>query len=255
MDEPSRKRPEPVHVRGILSQGFARNKRTAHPPHAAVVSRTMPLRRATILAVGLGNGLDRERMKEKLLFAQTFFKRPRALGSLVPSSRFLVRQIMEQVDWSARVIVEYGPGVGTLTEVLLQRMHPKAVLVAIDSSPEFVSYLRGKYCDARLRVIEGSAADVASILRRLELGAVDCIISGIPYSTIPTETRERILAESHAALRPGGGFIVYQFSNAVLPHLKRFFGPVEEYFELRNILPARIFYCSRNGKPAPQPKG
>src|SRR5437660_188639 len=50
------------------------------------------------------------KMKEKLLFAQTFFKRPRALGSLVPSSRFLVRQIMDQVDWSARVIVEYGPG-------------------------------------------------------------------------------------------------------------------------------------------------
>ena len=183
-------------------------------------------------------------MNERLLFARTFLKRPRALGSLVPSSRFLARQIMAQVDWSARVIVEYGPGVGTLTGAVLRRLRPDGVLVAIESSPEFVAYLREQYRDPRLRVIEGSAADITAILRDLELPAADCIISGIPYSTMPAPTLERILAESRGALRPGGRFIVYQFSGAVLPHLRRFFGPVRQRFELRNILPARIFRCN-----------
>ena len=182
-------------------------------------------------------------MKERLLFARTFLKRPRALGSLVPSSRFHARQIMEQVDWDARVVVEYGPGVGTLTGAVLRRLQPEGILVAIESSPEFVAYLREQYRDPRLRVIEGSAAEIAAILRDLGLPAADCIISGIPYSTMPAQTREHILAESRGALRPGGRFIVYQFSGAVLPHLRRLFGPVRQRFELRNILPARIFRC------------
>src|SRR3954467_378741 len=199
--------------------------------------------------------MEAGKMKERLLFARTFLKRPQALGSLEPSSRFLSRQIMEQIDWNARVIVEYGPGVGTLTGAVLERLQPDAVLVAIESSPEFVEYLREEYRDPRLRVVEGSAADIGAILRGLGLPSADCIISGIPYSTMPAQVRERILAESHGALRPGGRFIVYQFSGAVLPHLRRFFGPVRQHFEFRNILPARIFRCSRDGEPAPQTNG
>jgi phospholipid N-methyltransferase len=194
--------------------------------------------------------MEAQGMKERLFFARMFLKRPRTLGSVVPSSRILARRVLEQVDWRARVIVEYGPGVGTVTEAVLRRMRPDAVLVAIESSPEFVVYLREQCRDPRLRVIEGSAADIAAILRDLSLPAADCIISSIPYSTMPAHTRERILGETHGALRPGGRFIVYQFTSAVLPHLRRFFGPVRQRFELWNIPPARIFRCSRAHVPA-----
>ena len=45
------------------------------------------------------------------------------LGSVIPSSRFLVNDLMAQVDWDrARVVVEYGPGVGTITQHILKRM-------------------------------------------------------------------------------------------------------------------------------------
>ena len=48
----------------------------------------------------------------RFLFALNFFKSPAMLGSLIPSSRFLVNDVLNQVDWDkARVIVEYGPGV------------------------------------------------------------------------------------------------------------------------------------------------
>ena len=55
------------------------------------------------------------------------------LGSLIPSSRFLVNDVLNQVDWDkARVIVEYGPGVGTITQEILKRMRPDAVLLALE---------------------------------------------------------------------------------------------------------------------------
>ena len=53
------------------------------------------------------------------------------LGSVIPSSRFLVNDLLNQIRWErAQLIVEYGPGVGTITQEILRRMRTDAVLVA-----------------------------------------------------------------------------------------------------------------------------
>src|SRR6202021_860722 len=83
-----------------------------------------------------------------LLFARNFFRHPRMLGSIVPSSRFLIKQLLEPIDWAqARVIVEYGPGVGGITAEVLRRMRPDATLIAIETNPEFVRFLRASTQD------------------------------------------------------------------------------------------------------------
>ena len=179
-----------------------------------------------------------------LLFARNFFRHPRMLGSIVPSSRFLIRELLNPVDWNrARVIVEYGPGVGVITAEVLRRMRPDALLIAIEMNPDFVSYLRGALTDPRLRVVEGSAEWVDEILRRFGRQQADYIISGIPFSTIPAPLRERILRRTRALLAPGGAFLVYQFSTAVFEDLKRIFGYVGRKFEPLNVLPAHLFFC------------
>src|SRR5688500_3141626 len=104
-----------------------------------------------------------------LLFARAFFRHPRMLGSIIPCSRFLIRELLEPVDWTrARVVVEYGPGIGNVTREILRRMRPDAKLIAIEMNSEFVSYLRTHFVDNRLQVVRGSAADVAEILRSQE---------------------------------------------------------------------------------------
>jgi phospholipid N-methyltransferase len=179
-----------------------------------------------------------------LLFARNFFRHPRMLGSIVPSSRFLIKQLLEPIDFArARVFVEYGPGVGGITAEVLRRMRPDAVLIAIEMNPDFVSYLRSSITDRRLRVVEGSAVAVDEILRRCGHERADYIISGIPFSTIPAPTRERILRKTHDVLEPGGAFLVYQFSTRVLEDLKRIFGYVARRFEPLNVLPAHLFIC------------
>ena len=81
------------------------------------------------------------RPEQFLLFGRNFIKHPKMLGSLIPSSRFLVNHVLGEVDWArARVFLEYGPGVGTFTTEILRRMRPDAVLIAMETNADFVRY-------------------------------------------------------------------------------------------------------------------
>jgi phospholipid N-methyltransferase len=188
------------------------------------------------------------RGEETLLFAKNFLQHPKMLGSLIPSSRFLVGRLLGKIDWDrARTIVEYGPGVGTITTNILARMSPQARLIVFEMNRDFVSYLGRAFPDPRLHVVHGSAENVGRELDRLELEGADYIISGIPYTTMPEQLRGRIMHESREALNPGGAVLVYQFTRAVLPYLRTYFNQVYQDFEPFNILPARLFYCTQDG--------
>jgi phospholipid N-methyltransferase len=181
---------------------------------------------------------------DALLFARNFFRHPRMLGSIIPSSRFLIKQLLEPIDWEqARVIVEYGPGVGGITAEILSRMRPDAQLIAIEMNPEFVTFLRKTLVDDRFHVVEASAADVKEILKQFGHEKANYIISGIPLGSMPKALREPILRNTAAALEPAGSFFVFQFTTRVLPDLKRFFGYVKRKFEPLNVLPAHLFFC------------
>lgn len=182
---------------------------------------------------------------ETLLFASNFLRHPSMLGSIIPSSRFLVDQVLEPIDWGrARVIVEYGPGVGTFTGEILRRMRGDARLVAIETNRDFVRFLERALPDPRLHVVHDSAAEVQAVLGRLSLPAPRYIISGIPLGSMPDPVRIDIALKSRAALEPGGAFLVYQFTARALPALKRAFDDVRRSFERRNFPPAQLFLCT-----------
>ncbi|MBV9723892.1 MAG: methyltransferase [Gammaproteobacteria bacterium] len=185
---------------------------------------------------------------ETLLFASNFLRHPNMLGSIIPSSRFLVDLVLQPVDWSrARVIVEYGPGVGTFTAEILRRMRSDAQLVTIETNRDFVRFLRKTFQDPRLHVVQESAAEVQTVLIRLDLPAPRYIISGIPLGSMPEPVRSEIAVKSRAALEPGGAFLVYQFTARALPTLQRAFGEVRRSFERRNFPPAQLFLCKTGG--------
>ncbi|SRR5579883_238793 len=187
---------------------------------------------------------SRTRTGDALLFARNFFRHPRMLGSIVPSSRFLIKQLLQPIDWNqARVIIEYGPGVGVITAEILRRMRSDAILIAIELNPDFVRHLRATLPDERLKIVEGSAEAVGEILASFGREKANYIISGIPFSTIPAEIRERILRNTSKALAPGGAFLVFQFSTRVLEDLQRIFHYVRRTFEPLNVLPAHLFFC------------
>lgn len=179
-----------------------------------------------------------------LVFARSFLRHPRMLGSVVPSSRFLVGHLLDEIAFDrARVIVEYGPGVGPITTALLARMRPDARLVALEMNPELAAFLRDSIRDPRLHVVEASAEHTPAVLARLGMPRADYVVSGIPFSTMPVDVRRRVVRATRAVLQPSGAFLVYQFSRAVLPDLETTFGRVEQDFEPLNLPPAQLFYC------------
>ena len=180
------------------------------------------------------------------LFARGFLRHPNMVGWFLPSSPFLVEEVLKQIDWErARLLVEYGPGVGAFTKRVLERMRPEAKLIALEINPEFCRFLDRSLQDPRLHLVQASASDVDGVLQRLDAGQADYIISGIPFKTMPPILRDTIVRKTHSVLRPNGRFLVYQFSDAVLPYLERVFRRVSRDFELLNIIPARLYYCAR----------
>jgi phospholipid N-methyltransferase len=193
----------------------------------------------------------RSRAAEMLLFAFNFIRHPHMLGSIIPSSRFLVNQVLDPIDWdAAQVIVEYGPGVGTFTAEILRRMRSDATLLVIETNRDFVRFLRQSLPDERLHVVQDSAAQVQAILQRLGLAQPRYIISGIPLGSMPEPVRADIVGKTRAALAPGGTFLVYQFTARVLPVLQSTFGNVRRSFERRNLPPAQLFACATDVTPA-----
>jgi len=179
------------------------------------------------------------------LFARNFLKHPSMLGSVVPSSPFLVKDLMAQIAWDrASILVEFGPGVGTITREVLKRMRPDAVLVVIELNEDFVQYLRASIPDPRLRIVHGSAVHVRRTLAEQGVGPADYIISSLPYSLLSEPVRQEIVAESRHALKAQGSLLVFQYNRTLLPYLKSSFSSVRLDFQLLNILPALIFHCT-----------
>lgn len=178
---------------------------------------------------------------DRLAFFRGFLKRPREVGSIIPSSRFLERRVTNAARaGEADLIVELGPGTGGTTRALLRAMRPDAKLLAIEINPHFVEVLE-RFPDPRLIVQSGSATDVGKILRNLGLSAPNAIVSGIPFSTMERPVGRDILRAVHDCLEPGGAFVAYQVRDRVHTLGREVFGRARVQRELLNVPPMRIY--------------
>jgi phospholipid N-methyltransferase len=158
----------------------------------------------------------KRRQRPWAMFLKGFFKHPIMVGSIIPSSKKLIEQMLDPVDWKkTKLFVEYGPGVGTFSGHILRRLAPDATYLAIDTNPDFIDYLTVSIADNRFRAIHGSAVDVEQIVRDSGFEHADYVLSGLPFSTLPAAVGPAIAAATERVLRPGGGFLVYQFRRRV----------------------------------------
>lgn len=178
------------------------------------------------------------------MFFRGFVKHPVMVGSVIPSSDRLIARMLGPVDWAkCKVFVEYGPGVGTFCRPILERMAPDARLIAIDTNPDFIAYLDATIPDSRFTAVEGSAADVARILTEQGLDGADYVLSGLPFSTLPAGVGAQIAAATRAVLRPGGAFLVYQFSPKVRDFIAPHFERIDHGMEWWNVPPAQLYWA------------
>lgn len=177
------------------------------------------------------------------VFFRGFVENPRMVGSIIPSSSFTIRRMLERVKWDeCRVFVEYGPGVGTFCEPVLDRLPPDGRLIVIDTNRLYVDYLDRTITDPRFTAVHGSAENVTQILAAQGEDHADYILSGLPFSTLPPGVGEKIAQATYDAIRPGGAFLVYQFSSRARAFMAPHFQRIERSFEPLNILPCQLFW-------------
>jgi phospholipid N-methyltransferase len=221
-------------------------------PHACLAGHKIKSESESIVAPSFGHG-SAQRIEEGVrrpgfsgLALREFLRSPLAVGSAFPASRFLVESMLDPVDWSlVDCVAEYGPGTGIFTHALLDRLPAHSRILAIDTSAAFIDHLREATPDKRLIAVSGSADNVRHIMAEHGLGRADCIISGLPFSTLPPERAARLMDVSRRSLTPQGMFLAYQMRKAVAPLLSRNFATVKTGFEWRNMPPCHLYWGSR----------
>lgn len=189
--------------------------------------------------------------RSRLLFARAFLEAPRVVASVIPSSRLLERRIARAAGIAdADVVVEFGGGTGGTTRALLRALPAHGRLIVFERTDAFIAGLRA-IADPRLEVVHGCASTVAAELAVRGLSGADAVVSGIPFSTLPPDVARAIAATLPVALRPGGRFVAYQFSDRVADYVRPVFGEPRVELELWNVPPIRVFTWRRPGEPRP----
>jgi len=174
-------------------------------------------------------------------FFQAFMKSPRVVASVVPSSAFLKRRIVEAADLAnADVVVELGAGTGGTTRALLEAMGSRGRLIAIERTADFVPGLEAIE-DERFEVVHGCASAIGKVLAERGHAGADVVVSGIPFSTMPETLSAEIITAVHDALNPGGHFVAYQFSGRVADYTGPVMGRPTIQREILNVPPMRVY--------------
>ncbi|MFN3425171.1 MAG: class I SAM-dependent methyltransferase [Novosphingobium meiothermophilum] len=175
------------------------------------------------------------------IFFKGFLKHPAMVGAILPSSRRTIEHVLSVVNWDeCRLFVEYGPGVGTFCRPVLEKLRRDGMLIVIDTNPDFIAYLQKTIGDSRFVAVHGSAAEVEEIIRANGFEQADYVLSGLPFSTLPEGVGPAIMAATHRVLRPGGAFLVYQYTARARELMGKYFPRIDKGLELANVPPCVI---------------
>ncbi|MGH2643717.1 MAG: class I SAM-dependent methyltransferase [Chitinophagaceae bacterium] len=159
------------------------------------------------------------------------------VGSLVPSSHFLVRRIIREIDFSGQVkILELGAGNGVITKGLLNQMSDNSILYSYENNASLITLLEGIE-DNRL-IVKGESV---SNLNALEDNYFDVVISSLPLANLNNRFKYNIYKDVRSKLKESGTFIQYQYLLSDYKRIERYFRNCHLGFCLLNIPPAFIY--------------
>jgi phospholipid N-methyltransferase len=180
-------------------------------------------------------------------------------ASFFPSSRFLVRRLLENAPLArARCVVELGSGTGVVTRGILQRLRPDAHLHAVEIDGELCQATSRATRDRRLDVVHG---DARHLPRHLGCCQPDAIVSSLGLSLLEPPIRREVLGAAARALAPSGVFTQYTYVTTRVavysparrrwsrfharPHLEAHFDQVSTRVVVLNLWPAVVYTCTR----------
>ncbi|MDC1203477.1 methyltransferase domain-containing protein [Crocinitomicaceae bacterium] len=182
----------------------------------------------------------------KSAFIKEFLSKKKMVGSVVPSSKFLSRKMLDHLNFKqAKLVVELGPGTGVFTQRIIEKLDEESKLLVIELNDAFYRDLKNKISDKRVTIRKGSASDLPKFMSDLNIEKADFIVSSLPLAILPKTLRKRIVIEANNHLNIGGEFIQFQYTLQSLKLFKKVFEKVSVRHCLFNIPPAFVYSCKK----------
>ncbi|MFO0390002.1 MAG: class I SAM-dependent methyltransferase [Alphaproteobacteria bacterium] len=151
-----------------------------------------------------------KRKRKQSQFLKAWVRSPLAMGSVVPSSRWLARAMAAQVDTTQEgVVIELGAGTGVVTHELLHSGIPVKNLLVVEREPRLHGLLKAHY--PAVNIVCTDALHLNELLKEQGITKVNAIVSSLPLLSIPKEIRRAIVAQMAAAIGDEGRIIQFTY--------------------------------------------
>jgi phosphatidylethanolamine/phosphatidyl-N-methylethanolamine N-methyltransferase len=194
-----------------------------------------------------------DRLKTIFKFIVESLKQPRSVGAVVPSSRFLAGAMVAAANLRDRhTVFEFGPGTGAITKCIVQQLGPDQRYVGIELNSQFTVILRRKF--PNLTFANDSVENLETIAAKLKIEAIDAIISGLPWASLPLHVQDNAFKAMQRLMHPQSVFCTYAYPQAlILPGARALRARLHAEFSSvicsrivwRNFPPAFVYICRR----------
>ena len=188
-----------------------------------------------------------------LAFLSAVLRSPVTVGAVAPSSPHLAARLAAVVPRVGEpVVVELGPGTGSVTTAIECRLASRGRHVAVEIDPVLATYLRAEHMG--VEVLVGDAAELERLFAQYQVSEVDAVVSGLPWALIDADVQRAIVDATARSLRPGGCFTTFAYLHALsMTRARQFRALLGEVFDevlttrtvWWNLPPAVTYVCRR----------
>lgn len=187
--------------------------------------------------------------------AWTFFRQwlrhPLSIAAISPSSRQLARQMLNELPYQARRVVELGGGTGVFTQALIERGVAPGDLMVVELNEELHHHLQRRFPEVHVACAD--ARDLPEAAERCGFaagGPADAVISGLGLLSMARDSQRAILEAAFRVMHKDGRFIQFTYgpvcpvSREVLKDLG--VSARRGNFAWLNMPPATVYVMTRN---------
>lgn len=191
--------------------------------------------------------------RDTATFLRRFVQYPTRVAALAPSSPALAAEVSAPVpDTGDPVVVELGPGTGSFTQAIQERLGNRGHHLAVEIDEVFAQVLRRRY--GRVDVIVGDVAQLPQLLAARGLSHVDAIVSGLPWAAYFPRPGVSTLGSIASVMAPHAGFATFAYRHTSwAPLARRLAADLTRTFDevtvsqtvWANLPPAYVYHARR----------
>lgn len=186
-----------------------------------------------------------------LKFFKSFIKKPSEVGAILPSSRYLAKEMVTDIGIEkANAVAELGPGTGAFTKTIAENIKTDTSFFVVERNEDIYEHFQAAFPE--VSAYKGCASNLVEMMEKEGINSLDAVISGLPWASFPAEVQQAIIGSVIKALGEDGVFTTFAYLQGfLLPAAHRFRALLKSKFKTvetskviwRNTPPAFVYRC------------